>query len=65
MVLLVGWILWKERNVRTFDAARSMTPELLQSVAQEGSLWVAAGFRRIQELLPLALANVSHTVVVN
>lgn len=65
LTLLVGWQLWKERNARTFGDEQGTSASLLNSVAQEASLWVAAGFQRIQELLPLALANVSQIVHVN
>lgn len=65
LTLLLGWQLWKERNARSFGAEHRMPASLLILVVQEANLWVAAGFKRIQEMLPLALANASQTIHVN
>jgi hypothetical protein len=53
MVVLVWWLIWKERNARVFDAGHSaMNPgQLFSFIGDEGSQWVAAGFRALRDLL--------------
>lgn len=55
LILLMGWVLWKERNARTFDVV------LVDVAMDEAKLWYAAGFRQIGKLLPfVGSAPVSH-----
>jgi len=44
LVLLVVWILWKERNVRTFNQEICNVQQLLSKLLCEVQVWVAAGF---------------------
>jgi hypothetical protein len=43
LFLLVGWLLWKERNARTFDA--SSVEQLDVQIKEEAYAWCLAGFR--------------------
>jgi len=43
--LLTAWMIWKERNRRTFDATASTPDQLLRKSKEEAAEWVAAGFR--------------------
>ena len=43
--LLTAWMIWKERNRRTFDAISSTPDQLLHKTKDEAAEWVAAGFR--------------------
>jgi hypothetical protein len=58
IVFVVGWILWKERNARTFDSKSSSLPEVLLCVLEEARLWFRAGYRHVG-LFPL-FAYPSH-----
>jgi hypothetical protein len=53
LVLLVSWILWKERNHRTFDRKSRSTTELLQAIFEEADAWIVAGFRDLALLTAL------------
>ena len=43
--LLTAWMIWKERNRRTFDAISSTSDHLARKTKEEAAEWVAAGFR--------------------
>jgi hypothetical protein len=47
LVLLVSWMLWKERNRRVFDDDPSLATTLLDRVKEEADSWIAAGFRSL------------------
>lgn len=47
LVLLVSWMLWKERNRRVFDDDPSPATTLLDRVKEEADSWIAAGFRSL------------------
>jgi hypothetical protein len=44
LVVLVWWLIWRERNTRVFDDRHvAVQPaQLVQRIRDEGSLWVAA-----------------------
>lgn len=48
--ILVGWLLWKERNVHTFDRVASTTVQLVKRIEDEAMLWIAAGNRHLAAL---------------
>jgi hypothetical protein len=51
LFFLVGWLIWKERNARTFNGV-SKSPAILEGlVLEEANLWCLAGFNRLQSLL--------------
>lgn len=43
IVLLVVWMLWKERNSRVFDRAAVVSRELCRRIASEAQLWKLSG----------------------
>jgi len=43
--LLTTWMIWKERNRRTFDEITSTPAQLLCKIKDEAADWVASGFR--------------------
>jgi hypothetical protein len=45
LFLLVGWLLWKERNARTFNRIASSLVQLLENIEQEVAMWCAAGYK--------------------
>jgi hypothetical protein len=50
LFLLIGWLLWKERNARTFNRIAAFPVQLLESIEQEVSMWCAAGYKRLGAL---------------
>jgi hypothetical protein len=55
LVLLVVWILWKERNDRTFNGELCDGQQLLSKLLSEAQDWVAADFKCLSMLSPLLL----------
>ena len=51
LVLLISWIIWKERNRRTFDRLVRTTTQVLDIIREEADACVAAGFRALASLL--------------
>lgn len=51
LVFLIGWMLWKERNARTFNAMSSTAPQLAADIQEQADLWCAAGCRQLRTLL--------------
>jgi hypothetical protein len=50
LFMLIGWLLWKECNARTFDHAASSVQQLLHKIEDEAKLWVLAGNRHLAVL---------------
>jgi len=50
----MGWMIWKERNERTFNGGHSSPLELAQAIGSEGASWVLAGCRQLA--IPLSTA---------
>jgi hypothetical protein len=53
LVLLVSWIIWKERNRRTFDHLTRTTTHVLAVIYEEADACVAARFRALASLLAM------------
>jgi len=51
---LIGWLLWKERNVRTFSGIASSSVVLQNLVQHEIDEWCLAGHKQLSFLLALA-----------
>jgi hypothetical protein len=50
-VFLVGWILWKERNSRTFNGVASQAMVLINAMQEEGAPWCSTGNKHLRVLL--------------
>ena len=46
-MVLICWLLWKERNNTTFDRRVQAVQDVVLRVADEIVLWVQAGFRHL------------------
>jgi hypothetical protein len=53
VVLLVSWMVWKERNRHTFDMITKSPAELVVLILEEADAWIAAGFRCLVSLVVL------------
>jgi hypothetical protein len=51
LVIFISWIIWKERNRRTFDHSDRTVEDLVNLVLEEAATWVQAGFRVLETLL--------------
>jgi hypothetical protein len=53
LVVLIWWLIWKERNARIFSVGHvALQPaQLVQAIRDEGSQWVAAGYVSLRDLL--------------
>jgi len=47
-VVLICWLLWKERNDRTFDRRVHTIHEVVTRVTDEIVAWLQAGFRQVE-----------------
>ena len=54
LVLLVSWMVWNERNRRTFDSITRTPSQLFALILEEADAWIAAGFRGLASLIVLA-----------
>lgn len=52
LLLLVAWMVWKERNNRTFQRSSLGTHELFRRVVREAEDWVQSGFRSLAGAIP-------------
>jgi len=48
LVVLVSWLLWKERNNRTFDRRARSAREFQAAVGNEIVMWIQGGFKSLQ-----------------
>ena len=46
-VVLVCWLLWKERNNRTFDRRVQTIDDFLSTVTDEAVSWYQAGYKQL------------------
>ena len=51
LVILVSWIVWKERNDRTFDRCVRTVDEVVRRALDEILAWSLAGFRQLELVL--------------
>jgi len=56
LVILVAWVIWKERNSCVFEGSQPNVQKVLLSVRDEGLLWCMAGASKLQELLSRSLS---------
>lgn len=59
LTVLICWLLWKERNNRTFDHSVHTIQETLVKVTDEITYWLLAGFRRLQMVAHVLGSDVS------
>lgn len=52
LVLLISWIIWKERNNRTYSWTASRVQDLYLKVVREADDWVQAGFKTLSIVCP-------------
>ena len=50
-VLLICWMLWKEKNNKTFDRRVRTIDQMLEWVVDEIVSWFQAGFQRLEPLV--------------
>jgi hypothetical protein len=50
-LLLVSWLLWKERNNRTFNNVSAPPSQVQLRVLEELNQWIAAGFAAVANFL--------------
>lgn len=53
LLLLTLWMLWKERNSRTFKGIASTVEIIYRTLVQEAEGWVQAGFTSLAAVCPL------------
>jgi hypothetical protein len=49
--MLIGWIMWKERNARTFDRQSATTLQLMITIKEEAHRWILAGNKHLATLV--------------
>ena len=59
LLMLASWMLWKERNNRTFRDATSTVHELFRAIVTEGVLWVQAGYKNLSTVSLVWSQNLS------
>ena len=57
LIILVAWEIWKHRNACVFEGKRPCVHIILQTVANECSLWSLAGASALKELLTRRLIS--------
>jgi len=51
IMFLIGWMLWKQRNARTFDGSTRTARELAVDIRLVAEDWRMAGYRQLGILL--------------
>ncbi|XP_066358413.1 uncharacterized protein [Miscanthus floridulus] len=51
LVLLVSWMIWKERNARTYRAEVRSSSQLVLAIKEEALQWDHAAYRHIRSLI--------------
>jgi hypothetical protein len=46
-VMLVSWLIWKERNARIFNGTEQSLSQLIRGILEEGSNWIRAGASKL------------------
>lgn len=60
ILLLVCWVIWKERNSRTFDGVTLRARDLYAAFVGEAEAWTAAGYRTLGAALVLWSQSLSN-----
>jgi hypothetical protein len=47
LLILVNWIIWRERNARTFDRRFSTSQQIITLIKCDMVAWIAAGPRQL------------------
>jgi hypothetical protein len=61
LVVLVCWLIWKERNHKTFDHRTRTIEEVMYLVIEEITAWPRAGYRHLDLALASSLALLGRT----
>ena len=66
LLVLVVWLLWKERNNRIFQNSNMPASDLVLKIIEEGKAWTYAGFMHLHKFFPEALSvrsqNLLHVI---
>jgi hypothetical protein len=57
LLLLISWLLWKERNAMVFGRSSSLAHDVVNAVIKVGVEWAAVGFTPLAALLALSSQN--------
>ncbi|KAG2653053.1 hypothetical protein PVAP13_1NG423319 [Panicum virgatum] len=49
-IMLVSWLVWKERNARVFNNGERTPSQLLDDIFAEGGSWIRAGASKLAEI---------------
>jgi hypothetical protein len=52
MIMLTAWELWRERNNRVFNRSSRAPEEVFRAVQDEARMWIRAGNRGLETVLP-------------
>jgi hypothetical protein len=52
LTMLVGWVIWNERNARVFSKKSTRPFYILKLVQDQAKLWVTAGARHLSIIMP-------------
>jgi hypothetical protein len=47
MFFLISWMIWKERNDRTFGRQATPALQLVHKIVEEANDWIGAGYRHL------------------
>jgi len=53
LFFLIGWLLWKERNGRTFNREATSAAQMDVLIHEEIDAWCLAGYKQLRSLLAL------------
>ena len=63
LVVLICWLLWKERNDKTFDRRVRTVQEVIVRVNDEITAWAQAGFRHLEMFVALLVASPGREIM--
>jgi len=53
LFFLIGWMIWKERNARTFNGVATSAVRLGVMIQEEVDAWCLAGYRQLGALMAI------------